>query len=523
MKRKPLSLILAVLAAMFLLYSADNTGSQLRDYVCRINVHLLPNMDNSLRDIATGLWKLSNDDSIHQVAEQLNAIRMGSSGSGFVYVDKSGANYIITNYHVVAEASNFSVTFEKANGQTTRYRNLSVFSVDRENDLAMLAFSSDNKTPFKKGLLFYSKSPSEQAEVWAAGFPRMGGIPQWNPTKGNISNLKGEVKISDTSSARKGPYYIHSAQVNPGNSGGPLLIADSRSPAKYSVVGVNVMKFTDSDGGNLAIPLDKVQFFVLSSIEKSKRDNKQILNQQIDEFVRVLNNKDLNKTKMNDDKELFSPFLSTTMVDSNIVGGLTSFTQEFGGEVVSLLLLIDPINTMFYTTAYTTIIKPLMRMGTIKIESVYLEENNFGGYTVLFLINGYIHRTEWIKEYGTYRLTYFSQDDGKLNHLQIYASYFPLGKTVHYSFISTSDMAWYRIEITKAGTLRAETTSNMATQITLFDSGMHEITRGDSGSGRNSNALVTQKVNVGTYYLEVKQPNQRTARTGNYDLTVRIE
>jgi len=522
MKRRPFFLVLAVLAAMFLLYSADNSGSKLREYVCRINVSYHPNMDGLLRGLAESIFRDQDDPTIKEVATYFSALRMGSSGTGFVYVDKNGVNYIITNYHVVANASNFSATFEKAKGEPDIYRGLTVFSIDIENDLAMLVFRSDQKPPLKKGLPFYSKSPNELAVVLAAGFPGLGGIAQFNPTMGNITNLNGKVKISNDSDLTRGPYYLHSAQIDPGNSGGPLLIADSHSPADYSVVGVNVMKFTQSSSGSIAIPLDVVQKFVLSSIEKSKRTDIQILNQQLDDFVKFLNKKDMNKTKMSEDFGLM-PFLSTIMVNANITSALQSFLETLPDDLGMKLLFNDSINTIIYSAAYDKIIKPLMNFGTLNIEAVAREPNNFGGFTVLLLINGNMFRTEWVKEGGTFRMSDFYQDNGKLNHLQIYATYFPLGKTVHYSFISRSDVAWYRVKVEKAGNLKAETALNLATQIRLIDSTGKELIRGDSGSGKNRNALINQRVDAGTYYLEVKQPDRNAARSGYYDLTIRVE
>ncbi|WP_461252116.1 hypothetical protein, partial [Treponema sp. R8-4-B8] len=106
--------VIILLTALSPLFGGGNSEKEegIRDYVCRINISHHPNMDGLLRNLATMMWEDEDNSDIKKIAESLNASRMGGYGSGFVYVDKNGVNYIITNYHVVANASNFSITFE---------------------------------------------------------------------------------------------------------------------------------------------------------------------------------------------------------------------------------------------------------------------------------------------------------------------------------------------------------------------------------------------------------------------------
>jgi len=467
------------------------------------------------------MWKNEDNSNKKKIAENLNASRRGGYGSGFVYVDdKTGVNYIITNYHVVANASNFSITFEKSTGQTKKYTGLTVFSVDVKNDLAMLVFRSGEKQPFKEGLHFYDKPLREQDEVFAAGFPNQGSISQWLLTKGIVNNINGKVPVSADSDVTMGPYIFHQAHIDSGNSGGPLLIKNPKSPAKFSVVGVNAMKFTDNSSSNISIPLNKTSLFVQSSIENSKEDNKLILDKQVKGFIAFLNNKDLLKTEVDEDFELI-PYMSTTMINANPEKALETFLEDTEGEGI-LLVLLDPIRYITFSAAYDKIIKPLVDKRTLKVELLFEpEENNFGGYTVMLLINNYMFKTEWVKESGSYRLNDFYQDNGKLNHKRIYATRFPIGKTIRYSFLSKSDIAWYRVDVPKAGNFRAGTSGSLDTKMTLYDNEGKKIIE-DDNSGRNNNALINAKVVPGTYFLEVKQ-SDRNAKTGEYDFTVLLE
>jgi serine protease Do len=63
--------------------------------------------------------------------------------------------------------------------------------------------------------------------------------------------------VSTTNRENKGMVYIQTtAQVNPGNSGGPLF------NRKGEVVGVVAWKLLFSEGLNFAIPIDYVQHFL---------------------------------------------------------------------------------------------------------------------------------------------------------------------------------------------------------------------------------------------------------------------
>jgi len=81
------------------------------DYICIVKKSLHPNIDNFARTLQSEAIK---DNNTINAAATLEGIRRGGTGSGFVYVDDKGRNYIITNYHVIVGAYRFSVEFEIA-------------------------------------------------------------------------------------------------------------------------------------------------------------------------------------------------------------------------------------------------------------------------------------------------------------------------------------------------------------------------------------------------------------------------
>ena len=131
-------------------------------------------------------------DGYSTFSKAISAYIEGGFGSGFVYVDSKGDNYIITNLHVVSQAATCSVEFENQDGTYTKYENLTVLSVDEDLDLAILKFN-DSK-PFTKGLSFASKPVTDGMDVWSAGFPGLGNQPMWQLGKGVVTNSTARIK-----------------------------------------------------------------------------------------------------------------------------------------------------------------------------------------------------------------------------------------------------------------------------------------------------------------------------------------
>jgi serine protease Do len=150
-----------------------------------------------------------------------------AQGSGFLI---SSDGYVVTNHHVVENASEISVTFESEEQYTAR-----VVGSDQRTDLALLKIDTDK--PFDKFLNF------------AEANPRVG---DWVLAVGNPFGLGGTVTAGIISAGGRsigsGPYdFIQiDAAVNRGNSGGPSVNLDGE------VIGVNTAIFSPS-GGNVGI------------------------------------------------------------------------------------------------------------------------------------------------------------------------------------------------------------------------------------------------------------------------------
>ena len=157
-------------------------------------------------------------------------------------VEGADGLYLITNSHVVGIGKTVSLEFK--NGTENKdFKKLPVLYQDDKADIALL------KLPGDKGwiapLAFSETASNDGDEVWSAGFPGLSGLPSWQIGQGIVSNSALSIPVSEII------YIQHTAQVDRGSSGGPLLVKNGND---YEIVGLNTLKVFERDGVNLAIP-----------------------------------------------------------------------------------------------------------------------------------------------------------------------------------------------------------------------------------------------------------------------------
>lgn len=166
-------------------------------------------------------------------------------GSGVIYTSDG---YIITNYHVIAEAVEYSgnspeISVFLANGDDKGYK-ATVVGYNISHDLAVIKIDAKGLTPIE--LADSSKLKVGQFVV-AIGNP--GGLEfMGSVTYGVISGLNRI--ISDTNSSSAVELIQTDAAINPGNSGGALV------NIKGQLVGVNSSKIVSEsyEGMGFSIP-----------------------------------------------------------------------------------------------------------------------------------------------------------------------------------------------------------------------------------------------------------------------------
>lgn len=163
-------------------------------------------------------------------------------GSGFVY-GYEGQMVIITNFHVVDDATNIIVTFRNGNTYAA-----TVLGSDAYADLAVLSTNAPENE--LKPLQIVSSSTLRVGDpVVAIGNPF--GLTG-SMTVGIVSQLGRTIRESTIGSFSIANIIQTSAPINPGNSGGPLL--------NYlgQVVGITTAIVADSQGLGFAVPSNTI-------------------------------------------------------------------------------------------------------------------------------------------------------------------------------------------------------------------------------------------------------------------------
>ncbi len=180
--------------------------------------------------------------------------RMGS-GSGFLVE----GGFVVTNSHVVADdtIAGVTVTFPSSESKSEKYK-VHLAYEDRVRDLAILRLENPPTIPPRK---LNTATLAEGQDVLAIGSPGVyvteGGLSENSADKGTLSNPN--FHSSQFNDAKRDLRYVqHSAKINHGNSGGPLLDMHAE------VIGVNVIGLDSLglDGIKLAIPTDELQVII---------------------------------------------------------------------------------------------------------------------------------------------------------------------------------------------------------------------------------------------------------------------
>jgi S1-C subfamily serine protease len=167
------------------------------------------------------------------------------TGSGFVWDDRG---YVVTNYHVVANARSAFVTF----GSRDSYE-ASLVGADPSYDVAVLKIDAP-KGVLRPIAVGTSKDLLVGQNTYAIGNPF--GLDHTLST-GVVSGLDREITAPDGSTIRG--VIQTDAAINPGNSGGPLLDSAGR------LIGMNTAIASPSGGSagiGFAVPVDAINRIV---------------------------------------------------------------------------------------------------------------------------------------------------------------------------------------------------------------------------------------------------------------------
>lgn len=247
--------IFAMLTSLALLSPVTTAFAEqdLKESVCIVQSGLPESDQKSLEETAKTLSSLSYMSAARQLRKSFS-----SFGSGFVVKKSDGKLVVVTNKHVVEDARQVTLIFQ-GDDKSDTLRNCAVLALSDSTDVALIELKSSAKvTPLE----FNSAKLKDGTTVWSAGFPGLGDEPSWQLGNGIISNAKyRNLELTDSAHI----FVIqHTAQVDPGSSGGPLLTLNK---GKYTVIGMNTWKATQRENANFSINATDVQKFLNCKID----------------------------------------------------------------------------------------------------------------------------------------------------------------------------------------------------------------------------------------------------------------
>jgi len=395
MKRSLFSLIMFILP---LCVYAQQGASVLRDYVGLINQSYHPGIVSYFEKAKKEYEKQGEKDT----AKIIDIILGGAFGSGFLYNDAKGNLYVITNNHVISQAHTISIKFERSDGTVKIIDNLNLIATDVDSDLAIMAIPAGEKPFVNQGLAFLARNVDEGEDAFSAGFPGLGITPIWQFGRGMISNASVKFPKSLTDETMMGPYIQHTAQVDSGNSGGPLLIPQRNVPAGYAIAGVNTLSGIRRQAANYAIPINTLQSFINGALNPKPETFRADLDALLQKFIKGLG----------ENKALYphiAEFLSTACIGENAEYALEDMFKRAPSSAKRAFIeksREDLIGAMDYAVAWT--IEDSIRTGSSALKAEVKDITGQGEeYTVVFSINNKDAKSVWVREHGNWRIKSF--------------------------------------------------------------------------------------------------------------------
>ena len=210
-----------------------------------------------------------NDGSMSAAVEKIydavmmvrnyNGEQIKSTGSGFVYKTDSEYGYLLTNHHVVADAT--KITLIRSDDKEIEGE---VLGSDVYLDLAVVRINKDDVIEVSE--IGTSEDSKLGDRVFTVGSP-LGYEYRGTVTDGILSGKDRMVTVSI--SGNTNDYVMKvlqtNAAVNPGNSGGPLVNAEGK------VIGIISLKLVETEVENMgfAIPIEYAMSHI-KSLEKGE-------------------------------------------------------------------------------------------------------------------------------------------------------------------------------------------------------------------------------------------------------------
>ena len=372
---------------MAALLSCSVWAQSLRDYVCVVRGNLSSENKTFLADLKDSLLR----NGYTYYSNYIAAFLEGTFGSGFIWYAPDGNPYIVTNRHVAGNYETVNLSFENEDGSVSEFKEMKVVFSDDDVDIALISLPASFKKP---GLQLSSARISDGDDVYSAGFPGLGGNPSWQFGKGIVSNSS--AKIKELIDPEISSVIQHTAQIDGGNSGGPLLVKDSSSKAGYKVCGINTWSAITRQNTNFSIPAATLEKTVKS---KFIQKNAVSFDERSVSFIKA--------SASNDDFTLLVPYISNAMVSSFGEKALKDVLSKAPSSVrsyVSDVFESNPLIGLRCALSYSVWSKIHSDTERVDVKEVSDEAT---GKKVVFARGESTFESFWIEEQGNWKLSDF--------------------------------------------------------------------------------------------------------------------
>ncbi|WNS75479.1 trypsin-like peptidase domain-containing protein [Bacillus sp. DTU_2020_1000418_1_SI_GHA_SEK_038] len=209
-------------------------------------------------DAVVGVSNIQSTSFWNEGANGGNVEEPAGTGSGVIYKKAGNKAFVVTNHHVVEDASKIEVTLADGTKIPAELRGSDIWT-----DLAVLEIDAKDV----KAIAEFGNSDTLKAgePVIAIGNP-LGPTFSGSVTQGIISGLERTIPVDinrDGVIDWNAEVLQTDAAINPGNSGGALV------NIKGQVIGINSMKIAQSavEGIGLAIPINSA-LPIINDLEK---------------------------------------------------------------------------------------------------------------------------------------------------------------------------------------------------------------------------------------------------------------
>lgn len=371
-----------------------NAQQDLKKSVCVVKQNYTDAEKEAFEKTASTLFSNSYMSAARRLRKGL-----GGFGSGFLYRVDNGKLYIITNKHVVRDAKSVQLTF-KAEGGDKTISNCNVIAKSDSMDIAVVEFPA-TETGFVP-LSFDADRVVDGTNVWSAGFPGLGDEPAWQLGNGVVSN-DNLVNMELTDSVHIAVIQ-HTAQVDPGSSGGPLLVLKENTKREsgdksvalkeYKVVGMNTWKAFHRENANFSLmakDILKVVNNIGATSSSMKNDDEVGLQNQVEKFIESFNKSSIE----------MSAFISNKMATSLSEDQLTAMLKNISTNANNSLRDGDAVDGLKIIVA-DNIKSQIRTLSDLKVGS--LSTNGDSG-TVTFTYRKKQYTSSWEKNSDGWQLT----------------------------------------------------------------------------------------------------------------------